>query len=647
MTKFFRSEIAGLRALAVTSVLLFHLKIPGFPGGFTGVDVFFVISGYLITRNILGDLQAKEFSFAQFYIRRTRRIYPALIFTVVATYVIGALWCSPLMFLDIAKECTHALLSIANIQYWRESHNYFAPNSEELALLHCWSLSLEEQFYLVWPPFIALAYRVGRVREAMVIATVTSFGAAIAVAKFDASAAFFLTPFRIFEFGCGALVLFVENVRLRAAMRELLSAAGIVAIISGALFLKSDMPHLEVAMLLPCLGAAATILAGGKTRVSSLITFPIFKVTGNISYSLYLCHWPIIFYARFIFGEAADSLTGILFQLIATFAVAGFMYRFVERQFILPSAVRSISFMKNAVAFWSIVVALAAVTHVTFVSKGFAWRLSDGQEKLSHMQDFPSQRDIEAVDGPVTLLVVGDSHATQYYAGLSPLMRRLGIRMEAFGGAGCPILYGMSLKRLRRDECILARDTSLRQIGQIHLPMIFVQKWTYYDDATVDYKFADPNVSEKAGSYTKLERALESTLEQFVADGRNVLLIGAQVSTNCFINLPRLLQGPLPHAPLKPCPPSTRESIEKDGAATNEILARIAAKWPDKIQLLKPVDYFCDSECPVFSGGYWLYHDRTHFTVAGSNYMVSHAEAPFTKFLRSTLVRYWENHLSD
>src|SRR3974390_9560 len=110
------------------------------------------------------------------------------------------------------------------------------------------------------------------------------------------------------------------------------------------------------------------------------------------------------------------------------------------------------------------------------------------------MQDFPSQRDIEAVDGPVTFLVVGDSHATQYYAGLSPLMGRLGIRMEAFGGAGCPILYGMSLKRLRRDECILARDTSLRQIGQIHLPMIFVQKWTYYDDATVDYEFTDRTV---------------------------------------------------------------------------------------------------------------------------------------------------------
>ena len=116
----FRAEIAGLRAIAVASVLLFHLKIGGFEGGFVGVDVFFVISGYLITRNILSDVRAGRFSIGDFYVRRTRRIYPALIFTVVATYLCGALWCAPDMFHDLAKESTHALLSISNIQYWRE-----------------------------------------------------------------------------------------------------------------------------------------------------------------------------------------------------------------------------------------------------------------------------------------------------------------------------------------------------------------------------------------------------------------------------------------------------------------------------------------------------------------------------------------------
>src|ERR1700731_4896636 len=174
----FRNEIAGLRAVAVVSVVLFHLRVGGFQGGFVGVDVFFVISGYLITRNILRDLAADRFSLIRFYTGRARRILPALIFTVAFTYLLGALWCSPLMFLDLAKECTHALLSIANIQYWRESHQYFAPNSDELALLHCWSLSLEEQFYLVWPVLIVLAHRVGRAFAAIGIAGLVSLGPA-------------------------------------------------------------------------------------------------------------------------------------------------------------------------------------------------------------------------------------------------------------------------------------------------------------------------------------------------------------------------------------------------------------------------------------------------------------------------------------
>jgi peptidoglycan/LPS O-acetylase OafA/YrhL len=171
MTSQFRPEIAGLRAIAVLGVVLFHLKIPGFSGGFAGVDIFFVISGYLITRNILSDLDAEGFSLANFYVRRTRRIFPALIVTVLLSYIAAALWCSPLMFLDIAKEATHALLSIANIQYWRESHQYFAPTSDDLALLHCWSLSLEEQFYLAWPLLIVAARKYGVAFGAIAVAS--------------------------------------------------------------------------------------------------------------------------------------------------------------------------------------------------------------------------------------------------------------------------------------------------------------------------------------------------------------------------------------------------------------------------------------------------------------------------------------------
>jgi peptidoglycan/LPS O-acetylase OafA/YrhL len=635
----FRPEIAGLRAIAVISVVLFHLKVNGFQGGFVGVDVFFVISGYLISRIILTDLQAKRFSFAQFYIRRVRRIFPALIFTVVVTYLAGALWCSPLMFLDLAKECTHALLSIANIQYWRESHQYFATNSDELALLHCWSLSAEEQFYLGWPLFLVLAHRIGRVREAVALASVLSFVASIVVGRIEPSATFFLTPFRIFEFGCGVSVLFMQDIRLANTAREVISAVGVLIIVASVLAFRSDMPNLEAAMIVPCLGAAATILTGSKTRAATLLAQPLVLWIGAISYSLYLCHWPIIFFARFIFGDDVDGWLAKLLMLAAMFAVAAFMYRCVERRFIQPSDFRSANFGKSAAVFCSIVLPLAAVTHATFVTKGLAWRVTGNQDALARLQDFPSFRDVEAADGPVAFQVVGDSHATQYYAGLSPLMKRLNIRMDAMGGAGCPILDGLTLKARRREECIAARDDSLRRIGQSRLPIMLALKWVYYDDATVDYQFVDleGQRSDEKGSYRKLEQALRRTLREFVVGGRHILLIGAQVNSGCAINLPRLLPGPLPHAPLKPCPPSTRESVDQATAALDAMLSRVQAESPDLIELLRPVDYLCDTVCPVVSDGLWLYHDFNHFTVAGSLYIVKRAEIPFMNFLKSTV----------
>ncbi len=484
----FRPEIAGLRAIAVVSVVLFHLKVSGAGGGFVGVDIFFVISGYLISRNILRDLISDQFSLGQFYVRRTRRIYPALIVTVVATYIAGALWCSPLMFLDIAKECTHALLSIANIQYWREQHKYFAPNSDELALLHCWSLSLEEQFYLVWPLFLIWSRKAGCIREAVLIITVASFVASVVFARVDPSATFFLMPFRIFEFGCGAIVLFVEAMPTGRPIRETLSVAGLAAVVGSAILMRSDLAYLEFASLVPCLGAAAIILGGGKTLAARLFTHRLALATGAISYSLYLCHWPLIFFARFIFGPDASSPEGIVLVLVSMTIVASLLHRSVERRFIQPPGAPPAVFWKYSVRFWSMLLPLVAMTHATFLSKGFAWRLPPEQTRIAHLQEFPSGVDIEPVNGPFAMQLVGDSHAVQYLAGLSPVMKRLGIKMEPVAFPGCLILYGVHLKRELRDyaHCLKDQDGALATLGSTNFPMIFVQRWDYYDDATID-----------------------------------------------------------------------------------------------------------------------------------------------------------------
>jgi peptidoglycan/LPS O-acetylase OafA/YrhL len=644
----FRNEIAGLRAVAVVSVVLFHLRVSGFQGGFVGVDVFFVISGYLITRNILRDLAADRFSFIRFYTGRARRILPALIFTVAFTYLLGALWCSPLMFLDLAKECTHALLSIANIQYWRESHQYFAPNSDELALLHCWSLSLEEQFYLVWPLFIVVAKRMGRPFQAIAVAALASWLGSVFVSSGDPLAAFFLMPFRICEFAVGALVLWLEsNVRLQDSIAEALSAGGILCIVASVLLFDADMPHLETAVLVPCLGAAATIWAGDNTRLSGIITHPVMRAIGAISYSLYLCHWPIIFFARFIFGEAANATPGIVAQSAAMLAVAALMYALIERRFIQSSSLQTPApktpgLPKPVVGLWSVLLAFAAITHLTFLSRGLPWRLPEAELAQVHLQDFPSSADAYDPVQHVGVQFIGDSLMLEYAYGLRSMLRQLDIGYQSAGGPGCPILDGVSrAASVRREECRQARDHALEQIERTDAPIIYAQLWRLYDDASINDDFdSTQSVPPTKDAFRKLQPALERTIGKLVATGHRVLLLGAQIDPGCFINVPRLQQGPLPHAALAPCPLITKQAAERAVGSIDRVLESVSAKWPDKVTVLRPVDYFCDSECPVVRDGIWLYTSRIHLNIAGSDYMVSRSASVFRKFLgESTALR--------
>jgi peptidoglycan/LPS O-acetylase OafA/YrhL len=631
MTERFRPEIAGLRAVAVVGVVLFHLKVTGFQGGFVGVDVFFVISGYLITRNILTDIKSGQFSFGDFYVRRTRRIYPALIFTVLATYLVGALWCSPPMFLDLAKESTHAILSISNIQYWRESQQYFATSSEHLALLHCWSLSLEEQFYLFWPALILLASKSERVFTIIAIAGAVSLALSIVASGSDPSAAFFLTPFRIFEFAIGAMVLPTEsNIRLARPVSEALSAIGIVSILASAFLFRSDMPHADVANLLPCIGAAFVIRSGEKTRSAAILTNRAAVAVGAISYSLYLGHWPVIFFGRFIFGEAAESSTSLLIMVTIMIVVAVMMNWLIERRFVRDPKSRPANFRTNTLAFSSIILLIAVVTHATFLQEGFAWRLPEQQAELIHLQSRSSEIDVVENKGPVGFQLVGDSLATQYLAGLSPLMSELNMTVEIRTHPGCPLLEGVILPGPRKSECQSWRDQTLPGLQKSSLPIILTQRWDFYTDGKT-YAFEEPESA--LPPFDRLQKALEKALERLTRSGRRILIIGGQVRTDCPIDRPRLLSGPLPHAPVTPCPPTDREVVEQSTDAINRMLETVRARWPRQIDLLRPVDYFCDAGCPVVKDGIWLYYDDVHFSVAGSRYMVDRSKDLFRSFL--------------
>ena len=637
-TSVFRPEIARLRAIAVVSVVLSHLKIPGFAGGFVGVDVFFVISGYLITKRILSDLAEGQFSFLDFYLRRARRIIPALLFTVAITFVCGALWLSPPLFRALAKEATHALLSISNYEYWRESKEYFAAAAEQLPFLHCWSLSVEEQFYLVWPAFLIFATRTRLVPAIILIAGLSFAGGLVVMAR-DSQAAFFLTPFRVFEFAAGALIIFAERkIEIPKLASECVGLGGVGAIGASIILFDPTTAFPGYACLLPVVGAAAVVLAGPSTSLGKLIDRGPVLFLGAVSYSLYLCHWPILFFARYIL-DIDSAAPGPAVVLIAVMiAVAAFMYRFVEQPFQrtrrCPRPPRT-SLLRYA----GVLGSFALIAHLAFMQDGWSWRLSAHASELIRLQKFGMDTCVPisklrcafgALDGPVSLELVGDSLSHQYVAALDPLLKKLGLRGETSTLGGCPILVGILPNDSREVLCRETRDDLLERLRTSNVSIVLGQAWGIYNDKTTTSEFA--RREQAAGpdrSMAQLETSVGKTLDLLANGKRRILLLGEQVTADCVIDKTRLMPGPLWHAPQSSCPPGDRADKMKSTEAFNAMLQDAQSRRSDAVALLRPVDYFCEAQCPVFRDGVWLYIDAAHFSVAGSERMGQRADALF------------------
>ncbi len=339
----YRPDIDGLRAVAVLVVFAFHAEISRIPGGYVGVDVFFVISGYLITSIILKDLAAGRFSLARFYERRIRRILPALYFVLAASAAAAWWLLLPTRMEHFGGSMLAAALSVSNILFWTQS-SYFDDTLKTAPLLHTWSLGVEEQFYVVWPVLLMVAHRMGA-RLGWVIAGVVAGSLALAVHGVGAtpSTAFYLLHTRAWELALGGLIA-LPFVRLpwgatRAGwlVREGVAAAGLGMILVACLTYTAATPFPGWAAVPPCLGAAAIILAGrdgGVSLTGRLLALGPVVLVGKISYSLYLWHWPlIVFKSALDFQFSAVGMVDKLAVIGVGLVLAWLTWRFVERPF--------------------------------------------------------------------------------------------------------------------------------------------------------------------------------------------------------------------------------------------------------------------------------------------------------------------------
>lgn len=445
----YRADIDGLRAFAVVPVVLYHFGVPGFSGGFVGVDIFFVISGYLICGMIDADIRDGSFSLGDFYKRRILRILPALFVMFLITSIFAYAYCLPVELLDYSRSLATAVGSVSNV-YFAQTAGYFEAPAETKPLLHTWSLGVEEQFYVIAPLLMLFVYRFlpKRTKPLFAVIAVLSFAAAFAMSYRNLTFVFYLTPFRAWELALGALLSVKFFPTLQSAFwKNACGAAGLLLLLGVILVGSSSVPLLLMTTL-ASVGAALLIASSesGASLAGRLLSLPALVSIGLISYSLYLWHWPLIVFQRTdrLFAvEPAASATLTLITLSA--GIAYLSWKLVE----LPFRAMARDASKTAI-FGAVSTAMAttfALCALVFVVGGAPSRFPDRVVAigaylaydstaafrtgrcflLTNRQRFDAATCLQPDPARPNYLLIGDSHAAHLWSGLAAAMPEVNV----------------------------------------------------------------------------------------------------------------------------------------------------------------------------------------------------------------------------
>jgi peptidoglycan/LPS O-acetylase OafA/YrhL len=660
-TMIYRPEIDGLRALAILPVIFFHAGFKPFGGGFVGVDVFFVISGYLITSVILAEIGAGTFTLAGFYERRARRLLPALFLVMMSCLPFAWFWMLPIDMAAFAKSLMAVAVFASNFLFWSES-GYFDIAADLKPLLHTWSLAVEEQYYLLYPAFLLLALRLRRrwaVGLLLLIALVS-----LAVAQWGAlhkpAATFYLLPTRGWELLIGAMAGFYLSNRAAPAkngpMRHLPGLIGIALIVYAVFAFDASMPFPGLYALVPTTGAALVILFSTRqTMVGALLgSWPLVGI-GLISYSAYLWHQPLFAFARYRSIHEPDTVLFLELSLIAL-ALAWLSWKVVEKPFRDRTQFTRRQIVRSAL------LASAGFLAAGFagVNSGFASRTGALAETFASIESIKTLRDSrchtnrrsadQIAQGDLCVLgrgsipsfaVIGDSHAGAIFEAFNAYPARDPFAFYAISGPRCaPLMNDFRLDRYVSDECVeTTRQAFSRILKSDNIrDVVLVAEWPLY---TTGYQKGFKNEGDgrqESAALTK-DKAGGSTsaAENRIAFGRSLSLT---VDTLRRAHKNVVIVTSVPEFETPVIPAITRgvffdKSIEHIASfapfiTVPEYLAR-NAEVLDAFRHLNGVHFvdargiFCDlSVCrSVSSDGRILFSDASHVTEYGARLIVS------------------------
>jgi peptidoglycan/LPS O-acetylase OafA/YrhL len=622
----YRADIDGMRAVAVLSVIGYHAFPQWITGGFIGVDIFFVISGFLITSIILKGLAAGTFSFADFYGRRARRILPSLLVVFLACFVAGLFMLLDHELRELGKHIAAGAAFVSNFVLWKDS-GYFDTAAETKILLHLWSLAIEEQFYIVWPCLLWILHRFGlRPVWLMIAAGLVSFAIGLQYLQTDPTSAFYMPQARFWELLVGALLAYLSLIRLPSAVPTVVSTIGrnILAVVGagmlgyGFAITNVSSPFPGWYATLPVFGAALLIAAGRDALVNRwLLSIPLLTWIGKISFVAYLWHWPILVFLRIVNdGEASNTARSI--AVAATLALAAATHYLVENPVRFG---RNRRLVHSGVALATL--AAAAIGMSTYLLDGLSWRYQTSPNDLSARVVWGAEpfgtycsdrvagvKSSFCVTNPETnVVILGDSHAGAMYYGLATSKDPRFDKPTVIGASSCPPSLGVEW----RPGCDVALKAGLEFIAK-H-PSVKTVILAAYGGFVPDG--AEANIPAYVAGYQR-------TIQQIEALGKRVIV----AEDNFTIKQSAQLCAPAPlgiRAHFRKehgfCQTLTKDDIAPR-TAYREVMRQLKAKNPDMV-FYDPTSWLCpNGQCSLYKDGRLLISDTDHLSKAGNEFYI-------------------------
>ncbi len=610
----YRPDIDGLRAIAVLSVIIFHMRASWLPGGFIGVDIFFVISGYLITSIIYHEMKENKFSFEKFYLRRIKRILPVFYVVVIVTLIIGLYISTPISFYGIGNSAISALFFMSNLYFARNPGGYF-ESSDTYPLLHTWSLSVEEQYYLLWPAILMLFLKFGLKQKRILSITSIFIFLFFVIAEFlsvsDKFSAwsYYLLPTRAGELLIGSFLAFLhtEYDTDKLKFTNLSSILGVTLIILSLIYVNKYCVFPGINAFWSTFGAGLIIYSNPKNFINKFLALKPMVFIGLISYSLYLWHWPVLAYLRYInpFTEKDLPLGIVFLAVLVIFMLSVFSYYLIEK----PTRKLKLNF-RQAVKYYTILpsILILIVCIGSFITEGYKQRFEDDlfswfNYKKTCVNKSQKICSFNINDNKKPILIYGDSHAGHFEIFFKMLEQQNSeFNFHYLIAQDCNVVSNIDTIKLKfRETCKETRT-------------VFEENYTDYNTIIIinrlDTLFFPENKADEM-KYVDYPKKINLFIKKLTDSGKKIIIVEQIPKYDSDINKKALLKKKLGI--------NFNTQIDDNYMQANQRLKKLLSNYKN-IYFLNLNEFLCpDGKCSAYDEkGIITYFDDDHLNLYGA-----------------------------